>query len=75
MESLYLGGDSIGVQGEYIWFACHEYGNFASHYPYHIGRGKKKQESTTEVDEVVDRFQRDIFLVSSLSSTIQCMGT
>jgi hypothetical protein len=34
------------------------------------GKRKKEQASTTKVDEVADRFQREILLVSSLSGTV-----
>jgi hypothetical protein len=39
------------------------------------GKGKKEHASTTEVDEVADRFQREILLVSSLSGTVSSRGT
>jgi hypothetical protein len=51
-------------------FECHDFGHYASQCPHRRGRGRRKQASTTEVDEVADRFQREILLVSSLSGTV-----
>jgi hypothetical protein len=52
------------------FFECHDFGHYASQCPHWRGRGRRKQESTTEVDEVADRFQRDILLAFTLSSKI-----
>jgi len=39
------------------------------------GKGRRKNASTTKVYEVVDRFHREILLVSALSSTISIRAT
>jgi hypothetical protein len=51
-------------------FECHEFGHYASQCPLRRGRGRRQQASTAEVDEVADRFQREILLVSSLSGIV-----
>jgi hypothetical protein len=38
-------------------------------------KGKGQQASSTEVDEVTDKLQREFLLVSALSSTIYGSGT
>jgi hypothetical protein len=58
-----------------MWVECHDYGDFASQRPQQRGRGRRHLASTVEVDEVADRFQRDILLVSSLLRTISNRGT
>jgi hypothetical protein len=45
-------------------FACHQYGHYASQCPQRKKGGRKQQASTTEVDEVADRLQREFLLVS-----------
>jgi hypothetical protein len=56
-------------------FACHEYGHYASQCPQRRRGGRKQQASTTEVDEVADRLQREFLLVSALSGTVSGDGT
>jgi hypothetical protein len=56
-------------------FECHDYGHYASQCPHRKGKGRRQQASTTEVDEVADRFQREILLVSALSGTVSSSGT
>jgi hypothetical protein len=75
MDWLYLGGDLVGVQGGYRWFECHDYGHFASQFPHCRGRERRKQASAAKVDEVADRFQREISLVFALLGTVPNMGT
>jgi hypothetical protein len=58
-----------------ICFECHDFGNYASQFPHCMGRGRRKQASTTEVDDIIDRFQREILSVSSLSCTVSNRGT
>jgi hypothetical protein len=56
-------------------FDCHDYGHYASQCPHRKGRGRRQHASTIEVDEVADRFQREILLVSALLGTISSRGT
>jgi hypothetical protein len=71
---LYSRGDSVGVQEGYIWFECHDYGHFSSQCSHWKERGRRQQASASKADEVADRFQREILLVSTLSITISSKG-
>jgi hypothetical protein len=55
-------------------FACHDYGHYASQCPLRRKGGRRQHASTTEVDEVADRLQREFLLVSTLSGTVSCDG-
>jgi hypothetical protein len=55
-------------------FACHTLGHYASQCPQRKKGKGKQQASSTEVDEVADRLQREFLLVSALSGTISVVG-
>jgi hypothetical protein len=56
-------------------FECHDFGHYASECPLRRGRGKRQQASATEVDDVANRFQREIILVSGLLGAISSKET
>jgi hypothetical protein len=72
---LYSGGDSVGVQEDTDGLSVMTMVIFL-HSVHTRGEGEEgSKASTTEVDEVADRFQREILLVSTLSGTVSSRGT
>jgi hypothetical protein len=53
-----------------ICFECHDFGHYASQFPLWRGRGRKQHASIIEVDDVTNKFHREILLVSRISGTV-----
>jgi hypothetical protein len=56
-------------------FSYHEHGHYASQCPQRKKGSRKQQASSTEVDVVANRLQREFLLVSSLSREVSDGGT
>jgi hypothetical protein len=56
-------------------FVCHKLGHYASQCPQQKKGRWKQQASSTEVDEVADKFLREFLLVFALFGTICSSGT